>query len=116
MLNFYRILKLNIEYRPLLTQLVIFEALCDLHCHRRYMTTIIASIRQAATELEVSSLLDTCWQENKRKGNDQGLFFLSELRAALNQIDPIDVAEPAEWANIQHARVHLHRITAKRSS
>jgi hypothetical protein len=42
--------------------------------------------------------------------------FLSELRAILNQIDPIDVAEAAEWTNIQHARVYLHRLTAKQSS
>lgn len=79
------------------------------------MINIIVSIRKAANELEVSQLLDTCWQENKTKGREERLFFLSELRAALNQIDPIDVAEPSEWTNIQHARVYLHRITEKQA-
>lgn len=80
------------------------------------MNTIIEAIRRASSVHEVSSLLDNCWQEKKRSGPDVGLFFLSELRAILNQIDPIDVAEAAEWTNIQHARVYLHRLTAKQSS
>ena len=80
------------------------------------MNTIIEAIRRASTVHEVSHLLDKHWQEKKKSGADNGLFFLSELRALLNQIDPIDVAQPDEWTNIQHARVYLHRITAKQSA
>jgi hypothetical protein len=80
------------------------------------MNTITEAIRRATSVQEVSNVLEACWQEKKKSGSEEGLFFLSELRAVLNQIDPIDVAEPAEWTNIQHARVYLHRITAKQSS
>jgi hypothetical protein len=80
------------------------------------MHTIIEAIRRAPTVQEVSHLLDKCWQEKRKAGSEDGLYFLSELRAGLNQIDPIDVAQPDEWSNIQHARVYLHRITAKQSA
>ena len=80
------------------------------------MNTIIEAIRRASTVHEVSHLLDKCWQEKHKAGFEDRLYFLSELRALLNQIDPIDVAQPDEWSNIQHARVYLHRITAKQSA
>ncbi len=80
------------------------------------MKGIIESIRRASSVKDVSSLLDSHWKEKRESGIEVGITFLSELRAALNQIDPIDVGESAEWANIQHARVYLHRISAKQSS
>ncbi|MCE2705066.1 MAG: hypothetical protein ACK5BU_03230 [Bacteroidota bacterium] len=80
------------------------------------MNTITEAIRRAPSVQEVSNVLEACWREKKKNGSEEGLFFLSELRAILNQIDPIDVAEAAEWTNIQHARVYLHRLTAKQSS
>ncbi|GDX41633.1 hypothetical protein LBMAG22_01620 [Bacteroidota bacterium] len=80
------------------------------------MNRIIEAIRRAPSVKDVSSLLDSHWNEKRESGTEAGIIFLIELRAALNQIDPIDVGESAEWANIQHARVYLHRITAKQSS
>ena len=110
MLSFSSLSKLNIEFPCLPVQLSNFRQAVLIHRPSLFMFTIIESIRGA------SNVLDLCWHEKMKSGSDCGLNFLSELRTILNQIDPIDVADAAEWANIQHARVYLHRITAKQSS
>ena len=116
MLSFSSLSKLNIEFPCLPVQLSNFRQAVLIHRPSLFMFTIIESIRGASSVQEVSNVLDLCWHEKMKSGSDCGLNFLSELRTILNQIDPIDVADAAEWANIQHARVYLHCITAKQSS
>jgi hypothetical protein len=79
------------------------------------MNTLFASILSASSEENVTDLLRNAWINCEKFQPADCIPNFMKLRNDLNMIDPINVSDPLEWRNIQHARVLLNRLIEKQN-